>query len=695
MTFKYKNFMRHLMFAFGIMFITSLNSQTNDKQNFISAKIEIEQMLNGQKPLDYERAVFITENAYYGNELKYEDFVDFIDLSTNYITYLSATTTRIKNANKKRNILISQDSVSINLYRACTNYAIFRFMTDTTFIRIGRNIFGHYPYSYSYQDPLASNDWKNSQVTSLYLTEKKQGNCNSLTSLFMILSLRLGSNANLCTTQGHIFLSHADENGISYNIELASKAFPGTGSIETITHTSDKIVKNGFAMRKLNLKQSIGLCLLNLAKGYQHKFNSKDEFMLECAELCLKYDSLNLNAMLLKADVLEDKLVKIGLEFNTLKRKAEFLKYQEYIKFLYEIGYREMSIKMKNQIIAIISKDSDYKILNENNTYNPFSHINKNYDRIITLSNGLFEEADINKPLEKIFHTTYDTKHGIITGFDFSEKLYKNYLFDPVLLAWQIDPLFRKYPEMSPYATFMNNPVYYIDPDGADVIGGDDFMKKNSNTTAFKIFMQSQTALTFVKQFASSNGNLYTSADAGKLSRHNLKFSTNTGSEKDYGLTRLMIVGSDGKTTEYKAGMEVSENTQFEINIGVFLGMGNSKGDAGYSAGVINHEAFIHAENYANLLGEWENRAKNGMTIEQFKARLNALQSSDAANKEHDAMTKGNVKNFITTFKEINSYFKSVINSKTVTKEEAKQASINQKMFNECSIEDCPTIESK
>lgn len=676
-----------------ILLFSIVRAQDKAKLHFVNAKNEIDSMLSGKKPLNYERAVFITENAFYGNELNYEDYISFIDLSANYTAYLAVLANNRNIIKQKKNFLISKDSSSINLYRACTNYAIFKFLTDTTLIRIEKTVFKHSPYSYSFEDPLASNDWRNSQVTSLYLTEKKQGNCNALTSLFKILSLRLASNANLCTTQGHIFLNHADENGRLYNIELASKAFPGTGSIETITHTSDKAVRSGVAMRELDLKQSVGLCLLNLAKGYEHKFNSKAPFMLECAELCLKYDSLNLNAMLLKADVLEDQLVKTNLDFKVLKQKKEFLKYQKYIKHLYDLGYREMPTDMKNQIIAAITKDSSYISVYKNKTYNPFSNIDKNYNRVVTLSNGMFEEFDIDKPIEKIFHTVYDTRKGVITKFDFSEKLYKNYLFDPVVFAWQIDPLFRKYPEVSPYVAFMNNPVYYIDPDGADVIGGDDFMKKNSNTTAFKIFTQSQTGLTFVKQFASSNGNLYTSADAGKLSRHNLKFSAQTGG--DYGLTTLKIIGADGKAVEYKQGMEISENTKFEINIGVFLGSGSTKGDAGYAAGVINHEAFVHAENYANLLGEWEDRANNGMTLEQFTAKLNALEKTSQVDKEHEDMSKGNVKNFVNTYKEINNFFKSIINSTSSTKEEVKEASNNQKAFNECSSEDCPTIEQK
>jgi len=35
---------------------------------------------------------------------------------------------------------------------------------------------------------------------------------------------------------------------------------------------------------------------------------------------------------------------------------------------------------------------------------------------------------------------------------------------------WQIDPKTRKYPEISPYAAFANNPIYFTDPDGKEPV---------------------------------------------------------------------------------------------------------------------------------------------------------------------------------------------------------------------------------
>jgi len=38
---------------------------------------------------------------------------------------------------------------------------------------------------------------------------------------------------------------------------------------------------------------------------------------------------------------------------------------------------------------------------------------------------------------------------------------------------WNIDPLIKEFPHISPYAVFANNPIYYVDPNGLAPIPGD------------------------------------------------------------------------------------------------------------------------------------------------------------------------------------------------------------------------------
>lgn len=55
---------------------------------------------------------------------------------------------------------------------------------------------------------------------------------------------------------------------------------------------------------------------------------------------------------------------------------------------------------------------------------------------------------------------------GSGNSYNFGERQY-----DPRLGRWMsIDPLFKKYPSLSPYNYAVNSPIFVIDPDGGDVI---------------------------------------------------------------------------------------------------------------------------------------------------------------------------------------------------------------------------------
>jgi len=462
--------------AIALLFISSVClSQTKTdsiKQNFLTAKAEIEQMLLGVIPLDYERAVFVTENAFYGNKGSFDDFIESINFHIDNINIISKNYYLVNNIKTKPNILISKDSANKNIQRAIDNFVIYKYITDTTYFVIDNKKYFHPNFQYAFSDPFATTNWQSSQVSSLLNEDKNYGNCNALTSFFKILSLRLNSNAILCTAPNHIFIRHADENGIFYNVELASKSFPGTGSIETISYTSDQAARSGIAMRELNLKQSVALLLINLAKGYEHKLNNKsDNFILDCAELCLKYDNLNLNAMLLTAEFLNNKVMAQSKTINQLQTNAHFIAYQKQITSLYNLGYHEMPLEMKNKLIAAIMQDTSYISAMPNNTYNPFPNGYKKYTRSYSLSNGMFEEVNTIKPKEQYFNIVFNTKTKKITAFTTADTTYNKYNFDPVVFALSVDPLAVKNTSWSPYSAFKNNPVFNIDGDGRDAIG--------------------------------------------------------------------------------------------------------------------------------------------------------------------------------------------------------------------------------
>lgn len=446
--------MKHFIFIVVLSAFTQIiNAQESilPKQYFQEAKLQLESMLNGKEKPNYEKAIYIIENAWYSNKVDKQNFEHVMNHHIKVIQKMINNSYNEKDITQRPSLLISQQEIIQQYKQALANYAIYNYITNTTISFDSNNIFYHQPYQYSYTDPMASNNWENTQVINLNNT--KQGNCFAMASLFKIFSDRLNSEANLCTAPSHIYIRHKDDKGTKYNIELGSKHFPGTGMINAVTYTTNQAIQNGIAHRELNTTQAVALCLVYLAKGYQHKFNNtSDEFILQCAETALQYDNKNLNAQLLKAEYLENKLIAQCKTIPQLQTQPDFKEYQNLITQLYNQGYREMPLEMKNTLLKIYNKEK----------INPTTkHLES-----VSISFGLFDERHTTKPTERIGNTLFNTKTKKITTFTKDQILYNNYNFDPVTFAWNIDPLFKKYPSLSPYAFCGNSPIMYKDLDG-------------------------------------------------------------------------------------------------------------------------------------------------------------------------------------------------------------------------------------
>ncbi|MGV6861021.1 MAG: hypothetical protein ACWA41_04570 [Putridiphycobacter sp.] len=455
-------------------------------------------MLEGKEIKSFEKAVFLSENPYLNNKYSFENFeyginqhiflIEKLIKANNQSDSLDFSTEidRSKPYDVRSFRYTSEEKKEL-YQKALTNWAIFTYMTDTIELPYSY----HYPFSYQIEDPFGMKNWKHSQVTNLLTSDNQKGNCLSLVSLFKIFSERLNSDAIICTAPGHIYLRHKDEKGFMYNVELATASHPGDGSIRTLTYTHKEALMNNIALRQLSNEQNIALCLVNLGKSFERKFNTQsDDFILKCAETALKYDSLSLNAHLLKLQVLEVQVINYALKHQLSLEELKLDKVinnvynalEKQIILLYNLGYRQMPMDMQEMVLAGLQKEEDAQaILVKDRTPNPFTSIqpkDKSDIRYSTLSGGIYPEVHENKSIEVYGRLAFDTDKKQIVTFDTSSTY--GLLIDPVAFAWSIDPYATIYPSWSPYVAFADNPIYYIDPDGGRI--------RPTNSKAKKVF---------------------------------------------------------------------------------------------------------------------------------------------------------------------------------------------------------------
>jgi hypothetical protein len=304
---------------------------------------ELEGILGGYHHLSFKRAVFLVENTYLNQQLKYTEFKEYIDEYVNIcILWMSS--------NKLTNY---HESDSLNVKK---NLAVYTLLKDTT--KLAEGIMLTLPMQYNFNDFFGQQDWTNQFVTKLMVTN--QGNCHSLPYLYKILVEELGATAWLSIAPNHIYLKNRCKKTGWYNTELTSGEFPTDAWIKASGYVSIESIRNGIYMDTLGQKESIALCVYDLAKGYFIQTgNFSDGFILKCCDLSLKYYPNNINTIILKAETLRK---CYDMEMNK-EEPGLTQKYLNQMKDLYvqglNLGYREMPPSMYMAWLNSISQQRE------------------------------------------------------------------------------------------------------------------------------------------------------------------------------------------------------------------------------------------------------------------------------------------------------------------------------------------------
>ena len=215
-------------------------------------------------------------------------------------------------------------------------------------------------FKYDFNDFMGDKDWTNMFVTKVMKT--KMGNCHGLPYYYKILANELNAEAYLAIAPNHMYIKHIDEKGKWVNIELTNGQVSSDAWMISSMGISSEAIKKGIYMDALTEKQSIALCLWDLAMGYQ-KDNGYDDFVLKCCNAVIKHYPTSITALMTKQNCIsfigkkqQEEAKKKGVKSTPEMEKT----HKEYValnKQIEDLGYREMPQEQYEQWIKSVEDE--------------------------------------------------------------------------------------------------------------------------------------------------------------------------------------------------------------------------------------------------------------------------------------------------------------------------------------------------
>lgn len=250
--------------------------------NYYKAFEEINNMLDDKQPLNLGRAIFLVENAYYNNNLNYED-------------YQKTITDQIKICNEKiREEKLNKES---NLAK---NMMLFRLISDTLKIKpIGtERPITHYPIKYDLDDYKSEKHFDSHFVSKLM--KSGSGQCMSMPLYYLVLAEKIGAKAYLSYAPHHSFIKIQDNDGTWYNLELTCNAILSDAHYMNSGYIKAEAIRSRIYLEPMDKKEVVAQMLTELGRGYYEKYGL-DNFYLNCANTAIKNSKTHLDPLIMKA----------------------------------------------------------------------------------------------------------------------------------------------------------------------------------------------------------------------------------------------------------------------------------------------------------------------------------------------------------------------------------------------------------
>ena len=304
---------------------------------FYEAYKELSAMLSDSIPLNIERAVFLIENAYLGNKMRYSDFQNEIRERVQYCQW------------RLNDLKINPiDDLSKNM-------AIFSLLTDTLSIHQpgSEKTFMHYPLKYNLDDYDSQRDYTSHFVSSMF--HSNLGQCYSMPLLYLMMAERMDAEAYLSYAPKHMFIKIKDDKGAWYNLELTCRSVLSDYHYMNGSYIKSEAVRNGLYLVPVSKKETVAMLLAQLGRYYRVKYGY-DPFIIKCAGQSEWYAPNSIDAKIIEADYQTVLTMEIAHLLNAytpdvLKEISpdaylHYVRMHQLYKEIDDCGYEEMPVEL-------------------------------------------------------------------------------------------------------------------------------------------------------------------------------------------------------------------------------------------------------------------------------------------------------------------------------------------------------------
>jgi hypothetical protein len=223
---------------------------------YLAAYDSINDMLSGKKTSDLKRAVFLVENAYWGNKSTYKQFSDLID----NCVYIVRQVIKSEKLDTNNNLAL--------------NYAIQKlFIGKVKYIDKKGVVKYHQSFSYDFEDPMGAKDYSKQFVFKALLTNS--GQCHNLPLVYKLIADEIGAKASIAYSPNHSYITFPDNDYNYYNFECTSGVFTSYAFIMSSGYINSNAVMSGIYTIPATDQQLLATQLNDLGLQHTGKFTKK------------------------------------------------------------------------------------------------------------------------------------------------------------------------------------------------------------------------------------------------------------------------------------------------------------------------------------------------------------------------------------------------------------------------------------